>query len=72
MPTTHKLEFSKFNDTNNPLPWLNKCENYFHVRCTPEPQRVALATCYLLDDAQLWFHRLELNGGRPDNSSSNW
>jgi hypothetical protein len=26
---------------------------------------VALAACYLLDDAQLWFHRMELNGGRP-------
>jgi hypothetical protein len=35
------------------------------VRRTPEQKRVALAACYLLDDAQLWFHRMELNGGRP-------
>jgi hypothetical protein len=63
--TTHKLEFPKYDGTGDPLPWLNRCERYFHVRRTPEPKRVALAACYLLDDAQLWFHRLELNGGRP-------
>jgi hypothetical protein len=65
MPTTHKLEFPKYDGTGDPLPWLNRCERYFTVRRTPEPKRVALAACYLLDDAQLWFHRLELNGGRP-------
>jgi hypothetical protein len=41
------------------------------IRRTPEPKHVALAAWYLLDDAQLWFHRLELNGGRPGHSSSN-
>jgi hypothetical protein len=30
-----------------------------------EQKRVMLAACYVLDDAQLWFHRMELNGGRP-------
>jgi hypothetical protein len=65
IPTTHKLEFPKYDGTGNPLLWLNRCERYFTVRRTPEPKRVALATCYLLDDTQLWSHRLELNGGRP-------
>jgi hypothetical protein len=31
----------------------------------PKQKRVAFATFYLLDDAQLWFHRMELNGGQP-------
>jgi hypothetical protein len=30
-----------------------------------ENKRVAFAAFYLLDDAQLWFHRMELNGDRP-------
>jgi hypothetical protein len=64
IPTTHKLEFPKYDGTGDPLPWLNRCERYFTVRRTPEPKRVALAACYLVDGAQLWFHRLELNGGR--------
>jgi hypothetical protein len=50
VPTTHKLEFLKYDGTDDPLPWLNRCERYFHVRCTPELKRVALVACYLLDD----------------------
>jgi hypothetical protein len=45
------------------LPWLNHCEHYFHVRQTSEHKRIAFIVFYLLDDAQLWFHRMELNGG---------
>jgi hypothetical protein len=63
--TAHKLEFPKFNGSDDPLPWLNRCERYFHERQTPEHQRVAFAAFYLLDNAQLWFHRMELNGSRP-------
>jgi hypothetical protein len=63
--TTNKLEFLKFNGKGDPLPWLNCCERFFHLRRTPDDQKVAYATFNHLDDAQLWFDRLELNSGQP-------
>jgi hypothetical protein len=63
--TSHKLEFPKYDNNGDPLSWLNRCERYFHVRQTLEHKHVAFVAFYLLDDAQLWFHRMELNGGRP-------
>jgi hypothetical protein len=62
--TAHKMEFPKFDGANDPLPWLNRCERFFHVRQTPG-DKVAFAAFYLLGDAHLWFHRMELNGGCP-------
>jgi hypothetical protein len=47
----HKLKFLKLDGFSDPLPWLNRCERYLHVRCTPEHQRVAFTAFYLLDDA---------------------
>jgi hypothetical protein len=37
----------------DPLPWLNRCERYFHARRTPEHRSITYASFYLTDDAQL-------------------
>jgi hypothetical protein len=50
-PITHKMEFPKYDGIGDPLPWLNQCERYFCVRCTPEQWRVTYASFYLTDDA---------------------
>jgi hypothetical protein len=38
-PTYHKLEFPKFDDTGDTLPWLNWCEHYFHVCWTRDHKK---------------------------------
>jgi hypothetical protein len=43
---SHKIEFPKFNGTTDPLPWLNRCERYFHIHGTPEHHRVHYASFY--------------------------
>jgi hypothetical protein len=50
-PTSHKMEFSKYDDVGDPMTWLNRCEHYFRVQRTPENPRVAYAPFYLTDDA---------------------
>jgi hypothetical protein len=59
------IKFLRFDGTGDPLRWIHHCECYFCVRRTPENKHVAYAAFHLLDDTQLWYHRLPDNGGPP-------
>lgn len=42
-----RLEFPTFEDKEDPLPWLNRCETFFRGQGTPEPRRVWYAAMHL-------------------------
>jgi hypothetical protein len=68
-----KIEFPKFDGVGDPMPWLNRCERYFCMRGTPE-NKVQYASFYLLDDAQMWYHRRAsiLDSFHPAHSDPAW
>jgi hypothetical protein len=60
---THKLWFPTYDGSDDPLPWLHRCEQFFGVARTPE--KVWLASFYMQGAAQQWYYRLERNQGTP-------
>lgn len=64
-PRYHKLDFPKFDGRGDPLPFLNRCEQFFRGQRTPEDNKVWLASYHLLDGAQQWYTRLERDHGPP-------
>jgi hypothetical protein len=63
--TTHKLRFPKYDGSDDPLPWLHCCEQFFQAVRTPETEKVWLASFYMQGAAQHWYYRLEWNQGTP-------
>jgi hypothetical protein len=47
----HKLLFPIYDGTEDPLPWLNRCEQFFRIQCTEEAGKVFLAAFYMTGDA---------------------
>nr|AAL82656.1 retrotransposon protein, putative, unclassified [Oryza sativa Japonica Group]AAM18147.1 Putative gag-pol polyprotein [Oryza sativa Japonica Group] len=64
-PRYHKLDFPKFDGRGDPLPFLNRCEQFFRGQRTPEDNKVWLASYHLLDGAQQWYTRLERDHEPP-------
>jgi hypothetical protein len=47
----HKLLFPTYDGTEDPLPWLNRCEQFFRIQSTEEAGKVFLAAFYMTGDA---------------------
>jgi hypothetical protein len=47
----HKLLFPTYGDREDPLAWLNRCDQFFHIQSTAEADKVFLATFHMIGDA---------------------
>ena len=65
VPKYHKLVFPLFDGKEDPLGWLNKCEQFFNGHQTRHADRVWLASYHLTGVAQQWYLVLESDAGRP-------
>jgi hypothetical protein len=62
---SHKLLFPTYDGTENPLPWLNHCDQFFRIQETPKAGKVFLASFYMSGEPLQWFTLLERNQGKP-------
>ena len=65
VPKYHKLVFPTYDGKEDPLGWLNKCEQFFNGHQTRHQDRVWLASYHLTGVAQQWYLVLESDAGRP-------
>jgi hypothetical protein len=61
----HKLLFSTFDGTDDPLQWLNQCDQFFRIQETSASGKVFLATFYMTGEAAQWYDIREPNHGQP-------
>jgi hypothetical protein len=62
----HKLMFPTYDGSEDPLPWLNRCEQFFRIQKTEEAGKVFLAAFYMTGDAAQWYALVERNHGTPE------
>ena len=54
-PRLHKLNFPTYDGKEDPLPWINCCEQFFRGQKTPETEQVWYASYHLTGGAQQWY-----------------
>jgi hypothetical protein len=60
----HKLLLPTIDGTEDPLPWLNRCDQFFQIQETPEDGKVFLASYYMTGAASQWYTLRECNHGQ--------
>jgi hypothetical protein len=58
-PRFYNLEMSLFDGKEDPLGWLNRCEQYFRGQRTVEEDKVWLASYHLTGATKQWYNLLE-------------
>uniref|UniRef100_A0ACD5T6G6 Uncharacterized protein n=1 Tax=Avena sativa TaxID=4498 RepID=A0ACD5T6G6_AVESA len=65
-PRYAKIEFATYDGVDDPLNWLNQCEQFFRGQRTLASDRTWLASYHLRGAAQTWYYSLEQDeGGMP-------
>ncbi|KAI5021349.1 hypothetical protein ZWY2020_055194 [Hordeum vulgare] len=65
-PRFAKLNFTTYDGAEDPLNWLNQCEQFFRGQRTLASDRTWLASYHLRGTAQTWYYALEQDeGGMP-------
>ncbi|XP_020188468.1 uncharacterized protein [Aegilops tauschii subsp. strangulata] len=65
-PRFAKLAFATYNGAEDPLNWLNLCEQFFRGQRTLASDRTWVASYHLRGAAQTWYYALERDeGGMP-------
>lgn len=65
VPRFSKLDFPSYDGSEDPLNWLNHCEQFFRGQRTLLTDRVWLALYHLQGVAKTWYYALELDEGMP-------
>jgi hypothetical protein len=59
----YKLSFPMFDGKDDPLKWLNQCEQFFMAQRMREADKVWLASFHMTGPAQQWYFMLEDDHG---------
>ncbi|XP_043817044.1 uncharacterized protein LOC122724910 [Manihot esculenta] len=58
VPKYTKLDFPRYNGTEDPLGWISRCQHFFKHQSTPDDEQVGLASYHLEGIVQLWYLQL--------------
>jgi hypothetical protein len=64
-PRFYKLEFTTYDGAEDPLNWLNHCEQFFRGQRTLALDRTWFTSYHLTGAAQTWYYALEQDEGLP-------